>query len=110
MAATGGRPGDLDVPALLSGYQAKRLGRAAAIHGMAGMAAFMASTYKAWLGEGLGPLSWITRFRVPHPGRVSGAPRPGRGVPRVPRPRAAPRRCLPAPPARQGTRPAHPAP
>jgi hypothetical protein len=71
VAAVQGRPGDVDVPALLSGYQAKRLGRAAAIHGMAGMAAFMASTYKAWLGEGLGPLSWITRFRVPHPGRVS---------------------------------------
>jgi zeaxanthin epoxidase len=62
----------LDVPALLRGYQGKRLVRAAAIHGMAGMAAFMASTYKAYLGEGLGPLSSITQFKVPHPGRVAG--------------------------------------
>lgn len=31
--------------------------RVAAVHGMAGMAAIMASTYKAYLGEGLGPLS-----------------------------------------------------
>jgi hypothetical protein len=39
---------------------------------MAGMAAYMASTYKAYLGEGLGPLSWITKFKIPHPGRVVG--------------------------------------
>ena len=58
--------------AVLSGYFQKRLVRAAAIHGMAGMAAFMASTYKAHLGEGLGPLEWITKFRIPHPGRVGG--------------------------------------
>ena len=54
--------------------QAKRLLRASTIHGLAGMAAIMASTYKAHLGEGLGPLSWITKFRVPHPGRVRGPP------------------------------------
>ena len=46
--------------------------RAASIHGMAGMAAYMASTYKAYLGEGLGPLEWITRYKIPHPGRVAG--------------------------------------
>ena len=55
--------------------QAKRLLRASTIHGLAGMAAIMASTYKAHLGEGLGPLSWITKFRVPHPGRVRAPPR-----------------------------------
>lgn len=44
--------------------------RASTIHGLAGMAAIMASTYKAYLGEGLGPLSWIQRFKIPHPGRV----------------------------------------
>ncbi len=43
--------------AVLSAYQTERLVRASTIHGMAGMAAFMASTYKAYLGEGLGPLS-----------------------------------------------------
>ena len=32
----------------------------------------MASTYKAYLGYGLGPLSWIQKFRIPHPGRVAG--------------------------------------
>ena len=50
----------------------KRVVRAASIHGMAGMAAYMASTYKAYLGEGLGPLEWITKFKIPHPGRVVG--------------------------------------
>ena len=55
----------------LQGYQVKRLGRASTIHGLAGMAAIMASTYKAYLGEGLGPLSFIKQLRIPHPGRVS---------------------------------------
>lgn len=32
----------------------------------------MASTYKAYLGEGLGPLEWIKQFQIPHPGRVIG--------------------------------------
>ena len=49
----------------------KRLLRVSAVHGLAGMAAIMASTYKAYLGEGLGPLSWIQKFKIPHPGRVS---------------------------------------
>ena len=38
----------------------------------AGFAAIMASTYKAYLGEGLGPLEWIKRYQIPHPGRVIG--------------------------------------
>ena len=46
--------------------------RAASIHGMARMAAIMASTYKAYLGEGLGPLEGLTALRIPHPGRVTG--------------------------------------
>lgn len=53
-------------------YQDARLTRVSSIHGMAGMAAFMASTYKAYLGEGLGPLSFITDYHIPHPGRVMG--------------------------------------
>ena len=33
----------------------------------------MASTYKAYLGEGLGPLKpHLTKFKIPHPGRVGG--------------------------------------
>ena len=33
----------------------------------------MASTYKAHLGEGLGPLKpFLTKFKIPHPGRVGG--------------------------------------
>lgn len=70
--ASKGQPRDMDVEGVLSGYTGKRVVRAATIHGMAGMAAYMASTYKAYLGEGLGPLSWITKFKIPHPGRVVG--------------------------------------
>ena len=55
----------------MQAYQGKRLPRASTIHGLAGMAAIMASTYKAYLGEGLGPLSFIKQLRIPHPGRVS---------------------------------------
>lgn len=33
----------------------------------------MASTYKAYLGEGMGPLKpFLTQFKIPHPGRVGG--------------------------------------
>ena len=33
----------------------------------------MASTYKAYLGEGMGPLKpYLTKFKIPHPGRVGG--------------------------------------
>ena len=27
---------------------------------------------QAYLGEGLGPLSWLTDLHIPHPGRVAG--------------------------------------
>jgi zeaxanthin epoxidase len=37
-------------------YENERKLRVAVIHGMARMAALMASTYKAYLGVGLGPL------------------------------------------------------
>lgn len=54
-------------------YQGERMLRASTIHGMAGMAAFMASTYKAYLGEGLPePLASLAKLKIPHPGRVAG--------------------------------------
>ncbi|MCI07122.1 zeaxanthin epoxidase chloroplastic-like, partial [Trifolium medium] len=53
-------------------YENERKLRVAVIHGMARMAALMASTYKAYLGVGLGPLEFLTNFRIPHPGRVGG--------------------------------------
>ena len=37
-------------------YEDERVLRVGAIHGMARMAAIMASTYKPYLGVGLGPL------------------------------------------------------
>jgi zeaxanthin epoxidase len=64
---------DIDVEGILRGYFGKRLVRASAIHGMARFAAIMASTYKAYLGEGLGPLgNVLLPFKIPHPGRVTG--------------------------------------
>ncbi|BBN00626.1 zeaxanthin epoxidase [Marchantia polymorpha subsp. ruderalis] len=62
----------VDIPDILRRYESQRRMRVAAVHGMAGMAAIMASTYKAYLGEGLGPLSVIQKLRIPHPGRVAG--------------------------------------
>ncbi|KAH9626626.1 hypothetical protein KSS87_001086 [Heliosperma pusillum] len=62
----------VDVVASLRSYESARKLRVAVIHGMARMAAIMASTYKAYLGVGLGPLSFLTKFRIPHPGRVGG--------------------------------------
>jgi zeaxanthin epoxidase len=55
-------------------YESRRIVRTGAIHGMARAAAVMASTYKAHLGEGLGPAGdWAAqRLRIPHPGRVAG--------------------------------------
>lgn len=47
---------------LVPRYEDARRLRVAVIHGLARMAAFMASTYKAYLGVGLGPLS--VRFFV----------------------------------------------
>lgn len=63
---------NMDIPGVLKKYEGERRMRVGAIHGMARMAAIMASTYKAYLGEGLGPLSWITKLRIPHPGKVGG--------------------------------------
>ncbi|KAK8587031.1 hypothetical protein V6N13_086039 [Hibiscus sabdariffa] len=62
----------IDVVSSLRSYERARILRVAIIHGMARMAAIMASTYKAYLGVGLGPLSFLTKFRIPHPGRVGG--------------------------------------
>lgn len=65
-------PSKLNVERLMANYQGERMMRVSTIHGMAGMAAFMAATYKAYLGEGLGPLSWIQKYKIHHPGRVIG--------------------------------------
>ncbi|PSS21278.1 Zeaxanthin epoxidase [Actinidia chinensis var. chinensis] len=62
----------IDVVSSLKSYEKERRIRVAVIHGLARMAAIMASTYKAYLGVGLGPLSFLTKFRIPHPGRVGG--------------------------------------
>lgn len=45
-------------------YEAKRRVRVGVIHGLARMAAIMATTYKPYLGEGLGPLS-VRSFSTP---------------------------------------------
>ena len=71
--AAGRGPAGVDVPAILREYQAARRIRCGAIHGMAGLAAIMASTYKAYLGEGLGPIGQaIEQLQIQHPGRVGG--------------------------------------
>ncbi|XP_077214279.1 zeaxanthin epoxidase, chloroplastic-like [Tasmannia lanceolata] len=64
----------IDIPSALKSYERERRLRVGAIHGMARMAAIMASTYKPYLGVGLGPLSFLTKLRIPHPGRVGGRP------------------------------------
>ena len=68
----GGAPAAVDMESVMRQYESNRMMRASAIHGMAGMAAIMASTYKAYLGEGLGPLEFLKEFHIPHPGRVAG--------------------------------------
>ncbi|CAI0430049.1 unnamed protein product [Linum tenue] len=65
-----GKP--VDVISSLKSYENARRLRVAIIHGMARMAAIMATTYRPYLGVGLGPLSFLTKFRIPHPGRVGG--------------------------------------
>ncbi|EFJ45294.1 hypothetical protein VOLCADRAFT_75879 [Volvox carteri f. nagariensis] len=70
VAAAGGNAAAVNVDGVLNQYQANRMMRVSAIHGMAGMAAFMASTYKCYLGEGWS--KWVESFRIPHPGRVIG--------------------------------------
>ncbi|XP_058777978.1 zeaxanthin epoxidase, chloroplastic-like isoform X2 [Vicia villosa] len=62
----------IDIDSFLKSYERERRLRVAIIHGMARMAASMASTYKAYLGVGLGPLEFLTKFRIPHPGRIGG--------------------------------------
>ncbi|XP_051140940.1 zeaxanthin epoxidase, chloroplastic-like isoform X2 [Andrographis paniculata] len=57
-----GKP--VDIVGSLKRYENARRARVAIIHGLARMAAIMATNYKAYLGVGLGPLS--------HPGRVIG--------------------------------------
>ncbi|MED6196828.1 hypothetical protein PIB30_051027 [Stylosanthes scabra] len=63
---------NIDIDTSLRRYEKERRLRVALIHGMARMAAMMASTYKAYLGVGLGPLEFLTKYRIPHPGRVGG--------------------------------------
>ncbi|KAK8952043.1 hypothetical protein KSP39_PZI003101 [Platanthera zijinensis] len=62
----------MDITSALKRYEKERRVRVAVIYGMARMAANMASTYKPYLGVGLGPLSFLTKFKIPHPGRVGG--------------------------------------
>ncbi|XP_059623888.1 zeaxanthin epoxidase, chloroplastic [Cornus florida] len=62
----------IDIVSSLKSYESARRLRVAIIHGLARMAAIMATTYKPYLGVGLGPLSFLTKFRIPHPGRVGG--------------------------------------
>ncbi|KAH1072931.1 hypothetical protein J1N35_025259 [Gossypium stocksii] len=57
----------IDIVSSLRRYDSTRKLRVAIIRGMARMAAMMALTYKAYLGVGLGPLSFLTKFRIPHP-------------------------------------------
>lgn len=61
-----------DLQGVLKTYEGKRRIRVGVIHGLARMAAIMATTYKPYLGEGLGPLSFIKQLKIPHPGRVGG--------------------------------------
>ncbi|OAY78646.1 Zeaxanthin epoxidase, chloroplastic, partial [Ananas comosus] len=65
-----GTPMDIESP--LKRYEKERRIRVALIYGMARMAAIMASTYRPYLGVGFGPLSFLTKLRIPHPGRVGG--------------------------------------
>lgn len=62
----------IDITSSIQRYEKERRLRVAIIYGMARMAAIMATTYKPYLGVGLGPLSFLTKFRIPHPGRVGG--------------------------------------
>ncbi|CAN6270003.1 unnamed protein product [Urochloa humidicola] len=62
----------MDIVSSLKRYEKERRLRVAIIHGLARMAAIMATTYRPYLGVGLGPLSFLTKLRIPHPGRVGG--------------------------------------
>eukprot|EP00475_Leptophrys_vorax_P039562 TRINITY_DN7166_c0_g1_i1.p1 TRINITY_DN7166_c0_g1~~TRINITY_DN7166_c0_g1_i1.p1 ORF type:complete len:621 (-),score=26.76 TRINITY_DN7166_c0_g1_i1:234-1877(-) len=72
-SSAGGQLRDhVNVPQVLKQYEDERRVRAAAVHGMARTAAIMASTYRAYLGEGFAPLSWLVNWRIPHWGKLSG--------------------------------------
>lgn len=62
----------IDVVSSLKRYENARRLRVAVIHGLARMAALMATTYKAYLGVGFGPISFLTKYRIPHPGALGG--------------------------------------
>uniref|UniRef100_A0A0E0DEX3 Zeaxanthin epoxidase, chloroplastic n=1 Tax=Oryza meridionalis TaxID=40149 RepID=A0A0E0DEX3_9ORYZ len=62
----------MDIVSSLRRYEKERILRVSVIHGLARMAAIMATTYRPYLGVGLGPLSFLTKLRIPHPGRVGG--------------------------------------
>lgn len=66
---TGGR---VNVAASLKSYEESRRLRVAIVHGMARMAAAMASTYQAYIGPGLGPFSFLAALKIPHPGTIAG--------------------------------------
>uniref|UniRef100_A0A0E0H1H7 Zeaxanthin epoxidase, chloroplastic n=3 Tax=Oryza TaxID=4527 RepID=A0A0E0H1H7_ORYNI len=69
-SAKSGTP--MDIVSSLRRYEKERILRVSVIHGLARMAAIMATTYRPYLGVGLGPLSFLTKLRIPHPGRVGG--------------------------------------
>lgn len=70
VAVANGDAAAVNVGQVLQLYQSNRMMRVSTIHGMAGMAAFMASTYKCYFGEGWS--KWVENLRIPHPGRVVG--------------------------------------
>nr|GLL39035.1 zeaxanthin epoxidase [Ipomoea trifida] len=62
----------IDIASSLKSYEKERRVRVGIIHGLARMAALMATTYKTYLDVGHGSLSFLTNFRIPHPGTVGG--------------------------------------
>jgi len=62
----------VDITSALKRYEKERILRTTAIHGMARMAATMASAYRPFLDVGLGPLSFLAKLQIPHPGRSGG--------------------------------------
>ncbi|CAL5370891.1 unnamed protein product [Camellia sinensis] len=56
----------IDVVSSLRSYEDSRRLQIVVTHGLARMAAIMASTYKAYFSS-------LTKFRIPHPGRVGGS-------------------------------------
>ncbi|CAL0314406.1 unnamed protein product [Lupinus luteus] len=62
----------IDIHSSLKSYEKERRIRVAIVHGMARMAAQMATTYRPYLGIGLGPLEFLSKFKIPHPGTIGG--------------------------------------